>query len=47
MIKNLNILKAIEDTFKTPININGGYTQIGERKDLFHQDIYEETLRFH
>ena len=27
-----------------PININGGYTQIGERKDLFHQDIYEENI---
>lgn len=38
------IKKAIEDTFKTPININGGYTQIGERKDLFHQDIYEENI---
>lgn len=45
MIKNLNILKSNRrHTFKTPININGGYTQIGERKDLFHQDIYEENI---
>ncbi|WP_418180391.1 DUF3696 domain-containing protein [Aliarcobacter lanthieri] len=38
------IKNSIKNTIKTPININGEYTQIGERKDLFHQDIYEEDI---
>lgn len=39
-----HIEKMIENTKKSPININGDYIQIGDKKDLFHQDAYEEDM---
>lgn len=43
--KTIDIIKEIANkTGKLSININGEYTQIGEKKDLFHQDVYEENI---
>lgn len=39
-----NIQNMIENTKNTPININGEYITIGDKKDFFHQDIYEEDM---
>lgn len=39
-----HIQKMIENTKNTPININGEYVTIGDKKDFFHQDIYKEDI---
>ncbi len=43
--KKIDAMKEIiKKTKHLPININGEYTQIGEKKDLFHQDVFEENI---
>lgn len=38
------LLKMIKDIKNTPININDEYTNFGDKKDLFHQDVYGEDI---
>lgn len=39
-----SIQNMIENTKNTPINVNGDYVNIGDKKDFFHQDTYEEDM---
>lgn len=43
--EKIDAMKEIIKKIKySPININGEYIQIGEKKDLFHQDVFEENI---
>jgi len=43
-LHKLILEKIINDTTNITINLNGDYTQLGDRKDIFNQTIYEEDI---
>ncbi|MCL4432499.1 MAG: DUF3696 domain-containing protein [Epsilonproteobacteria bacterium] len=38
------MLKMINDSKNIPINLNGEYVQLGDKKDIFTQTVYEEDI---
>lgn len=38
------MLKMIDESKNIPINLNGEYVELGDKKDIFNQTIYEEDI---
>ena len=39
-----HIFKLVEDTKKQPISLEGEYIHLGDKKDIFNQEVYEEDI---